>query len=148
MGADDANRLVVFPQAARGEDVACETEHAGASARIFATRYSFSTSLDEQLRGAGGAIERLYPGAQPFSVAQPISDGGLPPHRTIAYLVERQGVRSFTSASVTQIGDWVFKLRYTAPADDAQTARAAAGAAERLFAETLHQLVQSRADQQ
>jgi hypothetical protein len=147
-GADDANRLVIFPQAARGEDVACETERDGASIRLFATRYSFDTSLDEQARGAGGVIERLYPGAQPFRVAQPVSDQGLPPHRTVAYLVERQGVRSFTSASIAQIGDWVFKLRYTAPAADGTAARAAATAAEGAFAETLREIVARRAQAQ
>jgi hypothetical protein len=144
-GAEDANRLVIFPQAARGEDVACETERDGASIRLFATRYSFATSLDEQARGAGGVIERLYAGAQPFRVAQPVSANGLPPHRTVAYLVERGGVRSFTSASIAQIGDWVFKLRYTAPAADADAARAAAADAEGAFTETLQQIVARRA---
>ncbi|MGD9981349.1 MAG: hypothetical protein AB7H66_17105 [Hyphomonadaceae bacterium] len=147
MGAEDANRLVIFPQAARGEDVACETEHDGASVRLFATRYSFDTTIDEQLRGASAVIERLHPGAQPFRVAQPVADQGLPPHRTIAYLVQRNGVQSFTSASVAKIGDWVFKLRYTAPAADAEAARAAAATAERTFAETLHQIVSRGAGQ-
>jgi hypothetical protein len=146
LGAGDANRLVIFPQAARGEDVACETEHGGVSVRLFATRYSFATSLDEQIRGAGGAIERLYPGAQPFPIAHTVGDSGLPPHRTVAYLVERQGVRSFTSASIAQIGDWVFKLRYTAPAATADAAGATASVAERTFAEALQQIVQTRAE--
>jgi len=141
MGAEDANRLVIFPQAARGEDVACETEHDGVSVRLFATRYSFDTTIDEQIRGASAVIERLHPGAQPFRVTQPVADQGLPPHRTIAYLVQRNGAQSFTSASVAKIGDWVFKLRYTAPAGDAEAARAAAAAAERTFAEALNQIV-------
>lgn len=146
-GVDDPNRLVIFPQAARGEDVACETEEGGAAIRLFATRYSFATTVTEQIEGAGGVIERLYPGAQPFRIPQPISESGLPAHRTIAYLVERQGVRSLTSASVAQIGDWVFKLRYTAPAADAEAARAAANAAERAFAATLREIVETRAQE-
>lgn len=141
LGADDTNRLVIFPQAARGEDVACETEHQGVSIRLFATRFSFHTSLDEQAHGAGAVIERLHPGAAPVRQAQAVSDQGLPPHRTVAYMVERQGARLFTSASVAQIGDWVYKLRYTAPAADAAAARAAASAAERTFAVTLHDIV-------
>ncbi|MGD9967281.1 MAG: hypothetical protein AB7T59_12215 [Hyphomonadaceae bacterium] len=141
MGAEDANRLIIFPQAARGEDVACETEHDNVSIRLFATRYSFDTSLDEQLRGASAVIERLHPGARPFTVALPVADQSLPPHRSVAYVIESGGASSFTSVSVAKIGEWVFKLRYTASAADAEAARAAAAAAERTFAETLHQIV-------
>jgi hypothetical protein len=143
-GAGDASRLIVFPQAARGEDVACETQAGGVSIRLFATRFSFATSLQEQIEGAAGVIERLYPGAQAFRAPQAINDAGLPAHRTVAYLVAREGAQSLTSASVAQVGDWVFKLRYTAPAGDAEAARAAANAADRLFAETLRQIVESR----
>lgn len=148
MGADAANRLVIFPQAAFGEDVACESERDGVSIRLFATRFPFDTSLDQQAHGAATAIERLYPGAQPFRGAQPVADQGLPPHRTIAYLVERQGARSFTSASVAKIGDWVFKLRYTSPAADADAARAASAAAERTFSAALREIVERGAQTQ
>jgi hypothetical protein len=143
-GAGDTSRVIVFPQAARGEDVACETQAGGVSIRLFATRFSFPTSLQEQIEGAAGVIERLYPGAQAFRTPRAINDAGLPAHRTVAYLVARDGAQSLTSASVAQVGDWVFKLRYTAPAGDAEAARAAANAADRLFAETLRQIVESR----
>jgi hypothetical protein len=144
MSADHSNRIVIFPQAARGEDVACESEHDGVSVRLFATRYSFSTSLDEQVLGAGAAIERMYPGAQPLNLAQSITEQGLPPHRTVAYLISRRGTRSFTSASVCQIGEWVLKLRYTAPAADDASARARETEANALWRTALRDVGASR----
>ena len=42
--ADAVNRLLIFPQAARGEDVACETRNGRESVALYATRYSFATT--------------------------------------------------------------------------------------------------------
>jgi len=147
MGAGAANRLLVFAQAARGEDVACETMVDGVTIVVFATRFSFATSLDEQIQGVESAIRRRYPDAQPYAATRPISSDALPAHRAAAFFVSRDGARCFTSANVAQVGDWVIKLRYTAPAADEAAAAQAEAAAGRAFAATLADLVVARAPQ-
>src|SRR5262245_58671625 len=78
LGAGASNRLVIFPQAARGEDVACETSADGETVVLFATRFSFNTSLDEQINGVADAIRRRYPDAQPAPAVREISSDALP----------------------------------------------------------------------
>jgi len=145
LGAGAANRLLIFPQAARGEDVACETSADGETVVLFATRFSFTTSLDEQINGVADAIRRRYPEAQPAPAVRPIISDTLPPHRSSAFYISREGARCLTSVSVAQVGDWIIKLRYTAPAPNEAAARAAEQNAERRFNEAL-QAVVTRAD--
>jgi hypothetical protein len=147
MSADAANRLIVFPQAARGEDVACETTAAGETIVLFATRFSFATSLDEQIAGVEAAVQRHFPDAQPYAATREIASDTLPPHRSAAFIVTRAGQRTFTSASVAQIGDWVIKLRYTAPAADDAAARRAETTAGRTFAAALAEIIDARTPQ-
>jgi len=147
MGAGATNRLLVFPQAARGEDVACETVIDGVTVVLFATRFSFATSLDEQIQGVESAIRQRYPDAAPYAATREISSDALPAHRTAAFFVRRDGARCFTSASVAQVGEWVIKLRYTAPAGDEEAARQAEAAAGRAFAATLADIVDARTPQ-
>ena len=145
LGAGASNRLMVFPQAARGEDVACETTLDSVTIVLFATRFSFATSLDEQIRGVETAIRQRYPDAQPREATREIASDTLPAHRTAAYVVTRNGVRCFTSVHVAQIGDWVIKLRYTAPAEGDGAAQQAEQAAEAAFGAALAQIVDYRA---
>lgn len=144
MNAANANRLLIFPQAARGEDVACETSANGETIVLFASRFPFATSLDQQIGGVEGAIRRHYPGARPYAATIEIPSDTLPAHRTSAFIVTREGARTFTSASVAQVGDWVIKLRYTAPAPDDAAARARERAAGRAFAAALAEIVGAR----
>ena len=144
MDVDHANRLLIFPRAARGEDVACETSADGETVVLFATRFSFDTTLDEQIRGAEAAIMRHYPDAQPYAATIALNSDTLPAHRSAAFVVTRDGARTFTSASVAQVGEWVIKLRYTTRAPDDAAARAAAGAASRTFGAALEEIVAQR----
>jgi hypothetical protein len=144
MGAGAANRLFVFPQSARGDNVGCESVLDGVTTVLFATRFRFPTSLDEQVAGVETAIRQRYPDARPYLATRPISSDTLPAHRAAAFFVSRDGVRSFTSASVAQVGEWVIKLRYTAPAASDETARQAEAVAERMFAEALADIVAAR----
>lgn len=136
-------RLIVFgpaPGAAapaeplaipRGDDVACDMTEGAVQLRYFATRYPFGSTLEEQITGVETAIQRRdasavrYPG-----VAVRDTEDGLPLRRTTRFIIVRDGARFFTSASVARVGDWILKLRYTAPApDDAAAAQADANAA-------------------
>jgi hypothetical protein len=145
LNAAGANRLVIFPQAARGEDVACETSANGETVALFASRFSFATSLDQQMAGVEAAIRRHYPDAAPYAATIEIPSDTLPAHRTAAFIVTRDGARTFTSASVAQVGAWVIKLRYTARAPDDTAARAGERAAGQAFAAALADLVDARA---
>lgn len=124
MDPGDGNRLVVFPQAARGEDIACDSTDGSESLTLYATRFSFDTTLQEQTEGAEAAIRHRFPDARPYSGAQEPPDSSLPPWRTIEYLVTRQdGARMYTRASVALVNGWAIKLRYSLVAPDDATVR-------------------------
>jgi hypothetical protein len=144
MGVGAANRLLVFPQSTRGDNVGCESTLDGVTTVLFATRFEFATSLDEQIAGVEEAIRQRYPDALPFAATREISSDALPAHRTAAFLISRDGARSFTSAHVAQVGEWVIKLRYTAPVASEEAAQHAEAAAQRSFAEALADIVEAR----
>ena len=60
-----ANRLVIYPQAARGEDVGCESRSdSGEMIKLIATRYSVQATLDDQVRLTESLIRRQFPDAR------------------------------------------------------------------------------------
>jgi hypothetical protein len=142
--AGAANRLLIFPQAARGEDVACETRNARESITLYATRYSIEAPLDEQIRGVEAAIRQRFPDAEPVAAAMVISSDALPPHRTTQFIVRPDGVRTYTRASVAQVGQWTIKLRYSITAPDAEAARQGELAANLAFTAALREIAAQR----
>lgn len=147
-------RLIVFaPQAdparpdreptiARGDDVACEMTEAGAQVRLFATRYPFGSTLEEQITGVEAAIRRRdanavrYPGETVRT-----TDDGLPMRRTTRFIIVHEGARIFTRASVARVGDWIIKLRISAPAPDDAAAAQADQLADSLFDGALGEII-------
>lgn len=126
MDARATNRIVVFPQAARGEDVACDSTRGGASTTLYATRFSFDTTLQEQIRGAEAAIRNRFPAARAVAGTEPEPASS----RTVEFLVTHDGAPMYTRASVAILDGWTIKLRYTAAAaDEAAAVRAQATAA-------------------
>jgi len=140
----NTNRLVIFPQAARGEDVACDTTDGTESFTFYATRFSFETSLDELMRGATQAIHQRFPDAR--ELPSPASAGGvLPASRSAHYMVTRQdGALMYTRVTVAMVGQWAIKLRYTVLAPDDEAARRGEAAAAALWNATLSELTQAR----
>lgn len=130
----NTNRLVIFPQSARGEDVACDSQDGRQYVTIYATRYPFETNLEEQAAGAENAIRQRFPDAQPFAASS------APANRTVQFIVTRDGQRTYTSASLAQVGQWVIKLRFSAPAPDDAAAHAAETQANALFNSILAEL--------
>jgi hypothetical protein len=129
----------------RGDDVACDMTDGQVHLRFFATRYPFGSTLEEQIAGVEAAILRRDPAAARFpgTVVRDTEDG-LPMRRTSRFVLTQNGTRLFTSASVARIGDWILKLRYTAPAaDDAAAARADANAAL-AFDAALREIIDAR----
>ncbi|MEZ5956556.1 MAG: hypothetical protein R3C27_05005 [Hyphomonadaceae bacterium] len=129
----------------RGDDVACDMTEGQVHLRYFATRYPFGSTLEEQIAGVERVILRRDPAAAPYP-GPVVSDStdGLPIRRTTRFILTQNGTRLFTSASVARIGDWILKLRYTAPAaDDTAVAEADANAAL-AFDAALRQIIDAR----
>jgi hypothetical protein len=129
----DGGRIIVFPQLARGEDVGCDFNSGeGAAITLYATRYPFASTLDEQLAGAEAAILQRFAGARVTGVA--VTDANVP-QRASAFLFTHNNTPRFSSVHIAQIGDWTIKQRYTARATtDAEIAAAAADATARFAA--------------
>lgn len=136
----NANRLIIFPQAARGEDVACETTDGHETIRLFATRFPFNTTLQAQVDGASAVIARQHPDARAFAASTAIAATGLPESRSAHFIISNNGVRSYTRVSVAVIDGWVIKMRYTAPAADDTAAREAAQLSGRFWAGVLQEM--------
>lgn len=148
----EGGRLIVFaPQAdpaaamPRGDDVACEVSEGGGQVRYYATRYPFGSTLDEQIAGAEAAIRRRYANAVVFpGESARGTEDGLPLRRSTRFIVMHDGTRLLMRASVARIGDWILKLRYTAPAPDDAAAHAADTLADGLFDGALDEIINPR----
>lgn len=156
---DGGGRLIIFepqrdpvrpdrePTIPRGDDVACEMNESGAQVRYFATRYPFGSTLEEQLAGVEAAIRRRdrsatsYPGETLRT-----SNDGLPDRRSARFIVTENGTRTFTRASVARVGDWIVKLRLSAPAPDDAAAARVDQLADSLFDGALAEIISPRAN--
>ncbi len=128
----EGGRLMIFPQLARGEDVGCDFN--GGAITLYATRYPFASTLDEQLAGAEAALRQRFADARPTDID---TAAGSVPQRAAAFLISVNGAPRFTSVHVAQIGDWTIKQRYTQRAGTDAEIAAAAQAATTHFAATL-----------
>jgi hypothetical protein len=138
MNPANTNRVIIFPQAARGEDVGCESSSAGEQIKLYATRFPFATTVAQQVQGAAAAIQQHYPGARPYQMALRASADGLPPSQSAHFVVRNSdGAQEYTRVSVAIINGWVIKLRYTAPAADDETTQRDALIADRIWASVL-----------
>lgn len=121
LARDNSNRLIVFPQAARGEDVACDSTDGRERVTVYATRYSFATNAREQIEGASAALQASFPSATalPGPAAAP-ADGGLPPNVNARFsFTNAGGEQMFWRTNIAMVDHWVIKVRYTVVAPDA-----------------------------
>lgn len=137
----DGGRLILYPGLPRGDNVACDFNDGREFFTIYATRFPFRTSLDEQINGADTAIRQHFPDARPFPPASDVSADTVMAHRTAEFIVTREGVRCYTRASVAQVGDWTIKVRYTIAAPDDAAARQAQRTAGSIFAGVLSEII-------
>jgi hypothetical protein len=141
---NNTNRLIIFPQAARGEDVACDSTDGTESVTLYATRYSFEATLDELMRGAGQAIRQRFPDARELP-APADAASAMPASRSAHFMVTRpDGAVLYTRITVAMVGQWAIKLRYTVVAPDADTTRRGEAAAISLWTATISELTQTR----
>ena len=141
-----ANRLLLFPESPRGDDVACDSEGGGEAVRLYATRFPFQTTVEQQLRGAVSVVERLHPDLRAYAPTIAATADAAPSHATAQfYFNAEDGARLYSRVSVAMIGDWVIKLRFTALAPDAAAARRAEMTSAMLWTTTLSELTARRA---
>lgn len=139
----NGGRLILYANALpRGDDVACEQRAGDEFTILYATRYPFNSTLQEQIEGAEAAIRQRNAGATPYpGAAERAAEGALPLRRSTRFIVTREGERYFTRASVARVGSWIIKLRYQVrAADDAEAARADE-AADALFDAALREML-------
>src|SRR5262249_10097427 len=131
-----------FPTAARGEDIACESVSGGTTIRLYATRYSFRTTLDEQISGAIAAIHQAAPDARDYAPTISQSFPSLPATRQADFLLNRASdhAQMYSHVSVAMVSGWVYVLRYSAPAADAPAAHQAEVAAHTLWQSALSEI--------
>lgn len=114
------NRLTIFEEAPRGDDVACETGDGDETVALYATRYPAPTTSGQQLGLAGAALVQRFPTARAIrspARADPALVRTMPPHNTRRYaLTLPDGRAAYARVSVAVIGPWTIKLRYTAAA--------------------------------
>jgi len=123
---DDTRReLLVFNELPRGEDVGCVRDREGRAITFYATRYAPAISPEQSLAIAVEAIRQRFPDAQPVPATLSVSSEALPPMHVAHFLITVRGERWLTTAIVAQVGDWIYKLRFSARALDADELRAA-----------------------
>jgi len=138
--AAHGGRVVLFPGLPRGDNVGCDASDGRVLVTLYATRFPFNAPIDEQIRIAEQAVRQVSPDATPYEDAREIATDTLPAHRTVEFIIVREGQRLYTRASIAQIGAWTYKLRYTAPAPDDAAARQAALAGDLVWAEMMRGL--------
>jgi hypothetical protein len=115
------NKILVYPQSGQppipaGDDVSCETSSVDFNVSIYATRYPFATTVDEQLGVAVSAIRQRFAKVRPYSgTAVEASTGGPPEHKTARFEAELDGMKYFTRASVAMVGGWTVLQRVSGP---------------------------------
>jgi hypothetical protein len=138
------NRLLIFSQAARGEDVACDTSDGNESVTLYATRYSFEVTPEELINGAAAAINERFPDARELPVQIEETSTATPNARTAQFMITRDGTLMFTRVTVALIGQWAIKLRYSVAAPDADAARRGEAAADAQWRATVAELTHQR----
>lgn len=141
---NNRNRLLVFPQAARGEDVACDSTDGTESITFYATRFSFEVTPRELIEGAATAIRQRFPDARELPAPANASSAGLPASTSAAFMVTREGAPTYTRVTVAIVGQWVIKLRYSLTAPDDSAIAGGEAAANRIWNATLSELMQQR----
>ncbi|GAN00272.1 hypothetical protein U91I_03937 [alpha proteobacterium U9-1i] len=143
----NSNRLIVFPQAARGEDVACDSTDGRERITVYATRFSFATTLQEQIEGASSALHRSFPGARVLpGPASASAAGGLPASVSARFSYANAGGEAmYWRTSLAMVDNWVVKVRYQTVAPDAAARQSAERTADAIWRGVMGELMTNRA---
>lgn len=141
---DEANRLLLFPSGLmRGEDVGCDTTNDDRSVTLYATRYPFATSLEEEIDGAARLIERRFADAEDYiAEAEAPAPAGFPQSAHARFAVTLpDGRPGLTRVSVAIVNGWVIKMRFTEAADSAKALHNADADASSVWGLTLSDIL-------
>lgn len=119
-GGEARTRIMTFDGRPRGDDVGCARDTDEQYVTLYATRYSPTISVQQALNDAEEAIRARFSDARPTPSLLSVSSEALPQPSASHFFVTIDGERWITSAIVAQSGDWIIKLRYSAPAPDDQ----------------------------
>lgn len=145
MALGAANRLLIFPQAARGEDVACDSHDGRVGVTLYATRFSFETSLAEQIEGASAAVRTRFPGARALPTpVRASAEPGMPERASARFIVTNaEGAPTYSRIDVALVRGWAIKLRYSAIGDDEAAIQAADNAADAAWRQVMGDVLNS-----
>ena len=113
-----SNRVVVFDDAQRGDDIACATGGSAGERTLFAARTpgrtladAFAHDLAEVKKSHPGAVDYALPEGTDRPILQMLDIPPMPPSRTARFIVDHQ----FTSVSSAVVKDWSLEFRFTCP---------------------------------
>jgi hypothetical protein len=113
-----SNRVVVFDDAQRGDDIACSTGGAVGERTLYASRApgrsladAFAHDLAEVKKSHPGAVDYALPPGTDSPILQMLDIPPMPPSRTARFIVDHQ----FTSVSSAVVKDWSLEFRFTCP---------------------------------
>lgn len=137
----NTNRLILFPGAPRGDDVACDSTDGAATTTLYATRYPVPTTADEQLQRESTDLHHRFADARLFVPAQTDPADATSPTSVTSrfHLTLDTGAHAYSRISVAQISGWTLMLQYTAIAADDASVAAADHTAALIWANTVTQ---------
>jgi hypothetical protein len=148
MPEENANTLRLFPQSARGEDVACDSHSDVEFQTLYATRYPQPAHLDDVFEGAVGAMVERFPDAELYTTEAVDGAPNIGPaprgSRTARFIITSEdGRQRYSRVSVAMIDGWCLKLRFTRIAEDDFAMIAAEETAELTWIAALDQFMQA-----
>jgi hypothetical protein len=118
-GGETRITIMTFEGSPRGDDVGCNAESDEQhSITLYATRYTPPITIEQSLADAEAGIRNRFSDARPTPTLLTMASEGLPASIARHFLISVQGEQWITSAIVAQSGEWIIKLRYSAPAPD------------------------------
>lgn len=116
--------VVLFPSGLpRGDDIGCVRDRSDQWTTVYATRYPQPKSAEQALAEAVAGVRQRFSDARPTAAIIQMTTETLPPLHVAYFFVTIEGERWITSALVAQSGEWILKVRYTAPAPDEDAVR-------------------------
>jgi hypothetical protein len=116
------NRVQIFANATRGNDVGCTSREADAVVSYFITKLPAELSLDQLMRVCLADIRRVHPDVAPFegpAVSLNMKPGAAPTveHLTGRFTYVDHGEKAYSRVSVAIVRGWMVEQRVTVPID-------------------------------
>ncbi len=116
---DPENKVIVFDDGPRGDQIACETGGEAGQRVVYASRAAGRT-LDDAFARDVAEMKKSHPDAQPYDLPDAVARSPilsmlntpqLPRSKTARFIAGHQ----FTTVSSAMVGDWALEFRYSCP---------------------------------